>query len=723
MSSRDISYSLSEIVEAVVEDCVNVMVPSVVDPNTGTSLSEEVLVVGGRNGQAVRPLCLEFGGLEMDGRKNEVLYTTAFEASKGGSAHGITLLRTLVNELYARLTVAFPEWGIALPPQDPQESKRDVAKRIKGLEPISTGEVFRPRVPFMRLPPDFEQSLPPPKCALPPGIDESRAHDFRDPEEGGNGISPILYYFWWEDKFTPITDATQNFGVRMRSIDVFTSEENQAVNHAVETSDLSEETFVTSDASVKLPTGNQLCMSLEATDAAYDKERITDEMNKLGNPKKYYKEFETKQEELDRINETWLNGYETPPEEETPVREPGDPIVKYIMPDGQYATEDDLYEQPKTMEDLLLPGESIADFVARTDPLGPKKGLKRISIADNEDYQQLIADDDDSGGAIMSEFEQRERLRLKDVPYPSDPHFIGCWKFLQTPLAIQPTMGGFTKDDAGRIEQQLLDEDEQCDNMILRVDGGVFGGPILNAENGQKAVGGNWKVYQAEWGGGGGKMKGSMSTRMRIKLLVPPKKNEEVWFEGEVIRTMMPTNDQSSSPASTENDENDDGTASSTPAAPFSSLRDDMLTNLSTYGVKVRKSPISELDKLLRARDAQEKAEQLQLAEEQEKEERDTNALWKVDAEPENDFDFLQDGNDEDGSSNELTQAMLYCVGEVWVQQIENPEKRKKLGSFSAMKMMIDPADMQISVPKIEIRRKEKKERSSIDDEDFDIFN
>lgn len=46
---------------------------------------------------------------------------------------------------------------------------------------------WRARIPFMRLPRDFEENLPPVKEGL-------FGSDIRSPDEGGDGISPLFWF-------------------------------------------------------------------------------------------------------------------------------------------------------------------------------------------------------------------------------------------------------------------------------------------------------------------------------------------------------------------------------------------------------------------------------------------------------------------------------------------------------------------------------------------------
>ena len=69
-------------------------------------------------------------------------------------------------------------------------------------------------------------------------------------------------------------------------------------------------------------------------------------------------------------------------------------------------------------------------------------------------------------------------------PYPSDTHFVGAWRVLTSPLGTESA----SFDDA---------DSKSSDIFILRVDGQVMEGPILDAQHQHKAAGGGWKMFQA----------------------------------------------------------------------------------------------------------------------------------------------------------------------------------------------------------------------------------
>ncbi len=118
--------------------------------------------------------------------------------------------------------------------------------------------------------------------------------------------------------------------------------------------------------------------------------------------------------------------------------------------------------------------------------------------------------------------QRRERQPLP--PFPSDEHFIGIWKLESTP-------GGKVID-----EEKMLIDPNSSENLVLRVDGTIGGGPILDTENLHRAAGGTWKFFQAQWVGSTqtGSDEDALTTRLRIRLLIPPKKERVLVFEGQV---------------------------------------------------------------------------------------------------------------------------------------------------------------------------------------------
>ena len=101
-------------------------------------------------------------------------------------------------------------------------------------------------------------------------------------------------------------------------------------------------------------------------------------------------------------------------------------------------------------------------------------------------------------------------------PYPSNQHFVGLWQFYSKTYPSSP------------VETTLVPSAE--DNIILRVDGSVAGGPSLDSQYNQKAAGGEWKMFRARWIGDDDRGP-KEQTRLRIAMLIPPskKKNCSSW--------------------------------------------------------------------------------------------------------------------------------------------------------------------------------------------------
>jgi hypothetical protein len=94
--------------------------------------------------------------------------------------------------------------------------------------------------------------------------------------------------------------------------------------------------------------------------------------------------------------------------------------------------------------------------------------------------------------------------------FPSRESLIGFWKVVQSPT-------GFAEETG---------DETQTDNLVLRVDGTTSGGPILDQEFRQKAAGGTWKLIEEDDG----------RVRLRIRLVMPPKKDRILVMDGYVVK-------------------------------------------------------------------------------------------------------------------------------------------------------------------------------------------
>lgn len=120
--------------------------------------------------------------------------------------------------------------------------------------------------------------------------------------------------------------------------------------------------------------------------------------------------------------------------------------------------------------------------------------------------------------------------------FPSDQHFIGFWRMVTSPLPQSP------------IDPEINIYD--CDNLILRVDGTIAGGPIFDSILQLRAAGGSWRMFQAKYVGKIGEKQGDVQTRLRIEMIVPPKKDKILVMEGKVNKVAMGPDADSSGIAS-----------------------------------------------------------------------------------------------------------------------------------------------------------------------------
>jgi len=476
----DVSVILQQIVLEVVNKYVRVKDSS---PSKEEYESEGM---GGINKDGIKPVMMNFTGLELDGEDCEVLHVIG-----SIDCDGTKLVRKVLLEIQAR--IERQGWKTMLPPDNPQEKKQ-----------VNIHEGWRPRVPFMRLPSDFKENLPP----LPNGEEEWT----RSPEDGGNGISPIFWYRWWDDEFT------EGDGIRLREIAIYSRSGPWG---------LSEKAFYLPSMKVKLPDGNEALLMSEAKDKEYAEARLKDQLGEEGAAmeieldkqiadakEQHASELEANISEnydvsLQNAKETrWneeniQNGASTiysAPDSFQP-RKAGDPIVRTIS-------------TPSYAQEIIENnGENAA--------VPEKKNLENIDLDRDEGIiriRQMLSQ------KPKLAVDSKQKKKATPLPaYPSDEYFLGVWRLVSSPNMEQ-------------LESILPDS---SDNIILRVDGGVAGGPVLNQRDNQKAAGGNWRMFQARWAGGGD-MPEMEQTRLRIRLIIPPEKNEVLVMEGEVTRVMMP---------------------------------------------------------------------------------------------------------------------------------------------------------------------------------------
>jgi len=150
-------------------------------------------------------------------------------------------------------------------------------------------------------------------------------------------------------------------------------------------------------------------------------------------------------------------------------------------------------------------------IVTTKEELSKKKDKPRIE--DNKVFQKF------KDGTLVPESEKRKNRggSQEDLgPFPTREHFIGFWEVLTAPT-------GFPPDDDGG-------DGSKSENLVLRVDGTTAGGPILDPQTSQKAAGGTWKVILDD---------NNKTAQLRIRLVIPPKKDRILVMEGEATKRSM----------------------------------------------------------------------------------------------------------------------------------------------------------------------------------------
>ena len=447
------------------------------------------------NANGERPFTLTFQSLEIDGANNNVLNTVGLASDEGTKK-----LRAFLDDLQKE--IEGKGWKAAFPP-DPQRSEKGG---------------FRPRIPFMELPKDFDDNLSRFKDKDTEITDEDA--EFLTSEQGGNGISPIFWCQWWDDVF--------GRNIRMREIGVYPRQ----ISDATPGDDgLISSMFYLPYETVPLPDGNAAMTQTENKFQKYQDQRLEEEQERI------YQEQEgiepnavpnrnsepdilmTKTRE--RLESVYVNSAE-----DIPI----DSIIQEEVPSEQTPP---VEQEGKTSEekedemldlDLASPTASPDDFmddwmkqrikatVENRESVKSRKHVKKEKppIEDNPVFKAY------KEGTLVPKDQRPKPLKKKLGPYPGREHFFGIWRVVTSPT-------GFQAEES---------TDETSENLILRVDGTTAGGPILDQETRQKAAGGTWKMIVEEDG----------DVKLRIRLVIPPMKERILVMEGLVNRMNLGSN-------------------------------------------------------------------------------------------------------------------------------------------------------------------------------------
>lgn len=536
-STNEIDLTIEQIVQDAIQTSIYNKDPSDLDGIGTVELPE--------------PIMLPFRGLELQGADNSILYAVGCninDAKKdedtdedgvyiidnwGSSTktNGYERLEQLVETIQSELEKR--GYKTAWPLDEPQgneifpgEDETLTALRAK------TKKKWRPRVPFVRLPSDFYDDLQP---ATNNDANSLLGMDEIDEffSKGYDGISPSFWYeAWAEDDILPSP------GVRMRSVQVYRrmmSGGGEAESSYYELPS-SSATIVMNNPSEKssrmdLPAGDAKLMEKEQNERKKEMQRIGEVESEAEREWEQGKARMLATETRGAAGEI-IDGAEDDYAEFDVSIETGDVVV-----DG-----DSAYSSPWSERnvDTIIVAEEDAAQVPDAETKVTNAELKNSTIIaannsstrelpnieDNPIFQRLWKGESqvNAQGESTAQSLDGTPATMEETlpPYPSDEHFIGIWKVVQSPLGVA-----------------LVDESSQSDNLVLRVDGQVMGGPILDSQYKHKAAGGSWKMFQAvrKFDDDDESDQSVITqTRLRIKLLVPPQKNQIIVMEGEVTR-------------------------------------------------------------------------------------------------------------------------------------------------------------------------------------------
>ena len=470
-----VTRTLHDIVERVVKKQLFVKDPPVVvlDPDS----EEEIM--GGVNSEGYRPLVLSFQNLEIDGRGNEVLNTIGMDAP--GSTRLTDLVQALKKEIEAM------GWKVSFPPDDH----------------ATAVDRFRPRVPFMRLPHDFESLLDP--------LEEGQEDWMRTSDQGGNGISPIFWCQWWED--------TMARNVRLREVSVYPRQPGVL--------GLGEKAFYIPHETTSLPQGNDALTKAEARHRSYNEKRMAEAEGRNVDDEQDMTEDTLRDPQVEEQRRRLETVYENSTNDAIDAAfiddEIKDEIQQSLQAIDYVAVEEEkmdaLADDRNGVDTNKKVPESQLDDWTKNRIRQTVEGLASVQARKVQEKEKTAIEDNPifqkyRDGTLVEKKATTDPEPTKELPpYPSREHFFGIWRVVTSPTGFPEEIGDDTKSD----------------NLILRVDGTIAGGPTLDRETNQKASGGTWKVVNATDDEG---------AKLRIRLVIPPKKERILVMEGEVTRFM-----------------------------------------------------------------------------------------------------------------------------------------------------------------------------------------
>ena len=520
---------------------------------------EEIFVANDLTSDGFIPVTMTFSTLEIDGPNNNILHTVG-----RANDRGTRQLTAFVTEL--RHVLHTKGYQTYLPP-DPHNTIP--SSPTDTVVDSTTDRVFRPRIPFMELPQGMDDSLTRYKQSDTPISEDELA--LLSSEHGGNGISPIFWCSWWDDVF-----GTQ---VRLRDVGIYPRSWTGPLPETRTSSSSSSSSSSSGNDPAKKPMTDAFslpheiialpdtCANLQGSEEqfqTYQNSRIEEERkrhyesqgkndddddddnddddimkNNIANENRDKPDIvmtktrqrlenlylqSVKDEDMSLLDSSVLQAETEIKESSTRSRINEEDNVGIVQEDQEEDEGSILEEAAKESNraQAASDGDFIDDWmrqrikqsVENLESVKSRKPEKKVKppIEENEVFKKykegtLVPQD---GGA------KKPRTVKQLDPYPSRDHFVGFWRVVSSPTGFQV--------DASN-------DDTKSENLILRVDGTTAAGPTLDLDLKQKAAGGTWKVLSD----GDGKV------RLRIRLVIPPKKERILVMEGDVTRMSMDT--------------------------------------------------------------------------------------------------------------------------------------------------------------------------------------
>jgi hypothetical protein len=543
----------------------------------------------GANQEGIRPILVAFRTLEIDGDGNQVLLTVGDATSPGGR-----ILDALVREVQRRIEEfssslsssslsSSVTWKTRIP-EDPARRPTSSSSSSSSSAAAANSKVvaFRPRVPFMRLPMDWDSYLDP-------------TQEFLTSDQGGNGISPILWGQYMDDEFGSAA-RMREIGIYMSSAAAFGrggGRQRRAL--------LSEEAAYRVPAyAVPLPEGNAELAKVEKEFERYQEERLRTaedrERHIVAREKQQLQPdqpigppgedavpfshddtgavdgdfFNTPLDKYDSLFARTLDRLGSLYADEAPQKAEEPSSSDFDIDETETTTGTaDVTDLARRMASILdessgtSPVEPGSEDNGEADDEGARDRMKRVvesrarirterellakrkrdkpPIEENPVFAKyrngtLVPSSATAGGGKLSS-SSTGRKHMDLPPFPSDEHVVGFWRVVRSPTGFAPEEGG---------------DPSRSDNLILRVDGTTAGGPVLDSVTRQKASGGTWKltvltegdengdgIDADSRGGGNAKSLSRRAASLRIRLVIPPQKDRILVMQGKLERISL----------------------------------------------------------------------------------------------------------------------------------------------------------------------------------------